>query len=156
YALLCNTTAKIGKETFAKLVERARTKENFSNLLAERSDLPPEFASLMCSWVSVELKAVLTRRFPQSASSIARAVEETALAVEPGTTSPQTSAAKLAAKLYTAGQLRCSFLIRVLNQGQLELFDHGFAKLLGLDVEVMRRVLYNDRPTMMALACRAA
>jgi hypothetical protein len=38
----------------------------------------------------------------------------------------------------------------------MELFDHGFATLLQLDVEPVRKALYGDRPHTLALACRAA
>jgi len=70
--------------------------------------------------------------------------------------SPDTSAKKVIEKLFNAGQLRASFLIRVLHQGQMDLFDHGFAALLQVDVETVRRALYENSPNEVALACRAA
>src|SRR5262249_2294655 len=63
-ALLRNTTAKIGEETFGSLVQRARESESLAQLLAERADLPPVLAHRMCEWVSGELKRMLTTRFP--------------------------------------------------------------------------------------------
>ena len=51
--------------------------------------------------------------------------------------------------------MRASFLIRVLNQGQMELFEYGFATLLEMEVTAMRRALYGDDPLKVALACRA-
>ena len=68
----------------------------------------------------------------------------------------ETSARKLIDKLANAGELRASFLMRVLREGQIELFDHGLATLLQLDVEPMRRALYGANPHLVALACRAA
>lgn len=68
----------------------------------------------------------------------------------------ESSARKLTEKLAGTGQLRASYLIRVLRQGQMELFDHGFATLLQLDVEPVRKALYGDSPQTLALACRAA
>jgi uncharacterized protein (DUF2336 family) len=65
-------------------------------------------------------------------------------------------ARKLSEKLASTGQLRASYLMRVLRQGHMELFDHGFATLLQLDVEPVRRALYGERPHTLALACRAA
>jgi hypothetical protein len=67
----------------------------------------------------------------------------------------ETSARKLVDKLASSGQLRASYLIRVLREGQIELFDHGFATLLQLDVEPMRQALYGPSPRSVALACRA-
>jgi uncharacterized protein (DUF2336 family) len=67
----------------------------------------------------------------------------------------ETNARKLIDKLARAGELRASYLIRVLREGRMELFDHGFATLLQLDVEPMRRALYGASPHSVALACRA-
>src|SRR5262249_16857634 len=55
-----------------------------------------------------------------------------------------------------SGQLKASFLIRVLQQGQMELFEQGFAALLKIDLEAMRKTLYGDSAVRVALACRAA
>ena len=68
----------------------------------------------------------------------------------------ETSARKLIDKLANAGELRASFLMRVLREGQIDLFDHGLATLLQLDVEPMRRALYGANPHFVALACLAA
>jgi hypothetical protein len=68
----------------------------------------------------------------------------------------ETSARKLIEKLAGSGQLRASYLIRVLREGQIDLFDHGLATLLQLDVEPMRQALYGPSPHPIALACRAA
>lgn len=63
---------------------------------------------------------------------------------------------KLVEKLAAAGQLRAGFLLRVLSQGKLDLFEVGFARLLNLDIPDLRRVLYDQGPRSVALACRAA
>lgn len=68
---------------------------------------------------------------------------------------PETSARKLIDKLASSGQLRASYLIRVLREGQMELFDYAFATLLQLDVEPTRKALYGETPHTVALACRA-
>ena len=67
----------------------------------------------------------------------------------------ETSARKLVDKLANSGQLKASYLIRVLREGQMELFDHAFATLLQLDVEPVRKALYGENPHAVALACRA-
>ena len=68
----------------------------------------------------------------------------------------ETSARKLIDKLASSGELRASYLIRVLREGRMELFDHAFATLLQWDVEPMRKALYGASPHPVALACRAA
>jgi uncharacterized protein (DUF2336 family) len=68
----------------------------------------------------------------------------------------ENSARKMVDKLASAGQLRSSYLMRVLREGQIELFDHAFATLLQVDVEPLRKALYGASPHAVALACRAA
>ncbi len=49
---------------------------------------------------------------------------------------------KLIEKLAAAGQLSAGFLLRVLHQGQLDLFELAFAKLLQIDLPQLRGLLY--------------
>lgn len=65
------------------------------------------------------------------------------------------NARKLIDKLAIAGQLGAGFLLRVLLQGQTELFDLAFARLLDLDVENFRTAFYAHDARNRALACRA-
>lgn len=63
---------------------------------------------------------------------------------------------RLIDKLATAEQLKAGFLLRVLQQGQLELFELAFARLLQLNDSQMRRALYETGPRPLAMACHAA
>jgi uncharacterized protein (DUF2336 family) len=155
--LLRNEGAKISHETFDTLVSRARTLESLQEPLAGRQDLPAQLATRMYVWVSGALKSALIGRYPHIAQSLARALDETSAGLQTGkpATSPD-SAKKLIDKLSVSGQLKASFLIRVLQQGQMELFEQGFATLLKIDIEAMRHILYGDGPQRVALACRAA
>ncbi|MEA2824264.1 MAG: hypothetical protein QOF03_746 [Alphaproteobacteria bacterium] len=156
-ALLRNVTAKIAAETFELLSERARRLSRLQEPLTQRPDLPPEVAQKLHAWVSGALKTALAQRYPEVSGQVSHAVEQTRAAhrnEEPPV--PEANAIKLVSKLFASGQLRSSFLIRVLNQGQMELFEHAFATLLSMDVEIMRRALYGASPTTVALACRAA
>jgi uncharacterized protein (DUF2336 family) len=155
--LVRNPSAKIGKEVFEVLSARARGSAMLHVPLIERADLPPGAAVRLFGIVSDALKSALAERYPAAASALSRAVDETAKAMREG--SPNTSeenAAKLVAKLAQGGQLRASFLLRVLSQGQMDLFEHGFAVLLDVPVDSLRHAMYRGRPRTVALACRAA
>ena len=154
--LVRNKSARIGAETFNVITERARARPALHGPLADRGDLPQQAAARLCTIVSEALKTALVQRYPQIASALSQAVDESARGLQYG--SPGTSeanAVKLVAKLAQGGQLRASFLIRVLHQGQMDLFEHGFAKLLELDVERVRSALYAEKPELTAMACRA-
>jgi uncharacterized protein (DUF2336 family) len=69
---------------------------------------------------------------------------------------PGDSADRLIDKMAQGGQLRPSFLMRVLSQGQMDLFDLGFARLVGLDAARFRKVFYQQGVRPVALACHGA
>ena len=69
---------------------------------------------------------------------------------------PADSAQKLIEKLAASGQLKAGFLMRVLSQGQIDLFDLAFARLLEVELPSFRNFFYQDGVRLVALACRAA
>jgi uncharacterized protein (DUF2336 family) len=156
-ALLRNSTAKLGWSAFEQLSERARKSSDLQEPLVRRSDLPPELAHRLTLWVSGALKTALIARYPEAAQTLGSAIGETTASFESGEPAISgVNARKLVEKLHHSGQLRASFLIRVLNQGQMELFEYAFAALLSMEPETMRKALYGDNPMTVALACRAA
>lgn len=73
----------------------------------------------------------------------------------PSTKTPSADGAqKLIDKLAASGQLKAGFLVRVLNQGQTDLFDLALAKLVDLPVIELRSRFYRGGPRAVALACR--
>ncbi|HEV2562361.1 MAG TPA: DUF2336 domain-containing protein [Rhizomicrobium sp.] len=148
--LLRNVTARIAKNTFETLVEKSRNLPNLHEPLVQRRDLPPTLATRMCDWVSDALKSYIVQNYKIAPSSIDEAAQKIQEPPEAAS-----SASKLIDKLAAAGQLRAGFLLRVLNQNQIELFETAFAKLLNLDMPNLRRVLYDQGPRSVALACRA-
>jgi uncharacterized protein (DUF2336 family) len=155
-ALLRNRSAQIGEDTFAELADRARNSETLQEPLILREDLPPVLVSRLYVWVGGALKTALLQRHPHLSRPLAAALDRTNSSLQAGKHEiSESSAQRLVVKLAASGQLGPSFLIRVLTQGQTELFDHGFATLLGVPVTSVRHALYSGRPAMIALACRA-
>jgi uncharacterized protein (DUF2336 family) len=155
-ALLRNRSAMIAEDTFAELAERSRNALALQEPLILREDLPPILVSRLYVWVAGALKTALLQRHPHLSRPLAEALDRTTASLQSGKRDiPDTSAERLVLKLAAAGQLGPSFLIRVLTQGQMELFEHGFATLLSMPVASVRRALYAGRPATVALACRA-
>ena len=152
-ALARNTSAQIAPATFERLVEKSRYFEAMQEPLAKREDLPSPLAWRMCEWVSETVRSYLTstgRLDPQGI--VTQNLRST---ISPTIRDLEANAGKLVDKLATAGQLRPGFLLRVLQQGQLDLFDLAFARLLELQVGDFRRSFYLAGPKPVALACRA-
>jgi uncharacterized protein (DUF2336 family) len=124
--------------------------------LAHRADLPPVLALEMCGWVSEALKSHLVRfhRIDPAVATSAVAQGSQSIQIQPPSDVADSSW-KLVDKLATSGQLKAGFLLRVLQQGQLDLFELAFARLLHLDYPRVKHVLYEGGPRPVAMACRA-
>jgi uncharacterized protein (DUF2336 family) len=157
-ALVRNATARITPSTFETLVTKSQKVASIQEPLAKREDLPTPLATQMCGWISDALRAHIANSHRLSPETMARALGQAVKAVTaPGGKSDKIeSCYKLVDKLAAAGQLKSGFLMRVLHQGQMDMFEVGFAKLLGFDLPAMQHLLYEDGSRPVAFACRAA
>ena len=159
-ALVRNATARISDRAFATLVEKSKALTGLQGALIHRSDLPPKLANNMCEWVSDALKDHIKANYTVAPANLEAALTDAKLAVksEPTGSSdvPADSALKLVEKLAASGQLKAGFLMRVLSQGQIDLFDLAFAKLAEMELSAFRARFYEQGAYMVALACRAA
>lgn len=157
-ALVRNATARISAIAYETLVEKSRDIATLQEPLTQRPDLPPTLATRMCDWVSDALKGYIARNYPVAPDKLTAALSEAAgvLKSEPAgpRTTPAESAHKLIEKLAISGQLKAGFLLRVLHQGQLDLFDLGLAKLTNIPLVELRLKFYDGGPRAVALACR--
>ncbi len=158
-ALVRNVTARISAAAFETLVEKSRHIEDLQGPLAHREDLPGPLASRMCEWVSDALKAHITQNYRIAPETLTAALGHAQHAVESKPAAPKVNpsegSAKLIDKLAASNQLKAGFLLRVLHQGQIDLFDLAFARLLSLPLEDARHRLYEMGPRGLALCCRA-
>jgi len=159
-ALVRNVTARISDATYNVLVEKSRAITGLAEPLVRRPDLPPQLAIQMCEWVSDALKTYIKTNYTIAARTVDSALADAnkVLKSEPAGPKdpPPDSAQKLIEKLAASGQLKAGFLMRVLSQGQADLFDLAFARLLELELEKFRPFFYQDGVRPVALACRAA
>ncbi|HVU20283.1 MAG TPA: DUF2336 domain-containing protein [Rhizomicrobium sp.] len=158
-ALVRNVTAKIPLRAFETLIEKSRQFASLQDPLVRREDLPPVLATKMSEFVSEALKIYIQRNYRVAPPKLDQAVDDAAdmLSKEPAAPKPLPGegAQKLIDKLAASGQLKAGFLMRVLHQGQIDLFDLAFAKLLNLPLAEQRKKFYESGPRPVALACRA-
>lgn len=158
-ALVRNATARIAPSTFETLVEKSRSMAAMQDPLVRREDLPSTLARRMCAWVSDALKIYLSERGKLRPEAAAAPLGAVSYALQHGAAASgsdaEINAGKLVDKLAAAGQLRAGFLVRVLQQKQMDLFDIAFGKLLELETVEFRRLFYSNGPRAVALACRA-
>lgn len=157
--LVRNATAKLSGATYETLLQKSRKYASLQEPITRRPDLPPLLAGKMCGWVSDALRTYIVQQFPIEPAKLDAALSyaEDAVNSEPvaAKPTPAESANKLIEKLFSAGQLKAGFLLRVLHQGQIDLFDLAFARMLGLPLAELRQNIYERSPKDVALACRA-
>jgi uncharacterized protein (DUF2336 family) len=159
-ALVRNVTAKISNASYETLVQKSRALTGLQEPLVKRPDMPPQLATNMCEWVSDALKTYITTHYDMAPKTVDVALHDVqrVMQSEPAAPkdTPADSAFKLIEKLAAGGQLKAGFLMRVLSQGQLDLFDLAFSKLIGVELTCFRNGFYEQGPRLVALACRAA
>jgi uncharacterized protein (DUF2336 family) len=158
-ALVRNVTAKISDTAYQALVEKSRAIAGLQEPLIRRPDLPPQLATNMCEWVSDALKTYIRTNYEVAPRRVDVALNEAnaVLRSEPPSPKdpPADSAQKLIEKMAASGQLKAGFLMRVLSQGQVDLFDLAFSRLLDVELTRFRKSFYEGGVRLVALACRA-
>jgi uncharacterized protein (DUF2336 family) len=156
-ALAGNLTADVSPHAMARLVEYARTIAALGAPLAAHPRMNSELAKALYLWVGQALRGAIVARFDidpialDAAFALSMAEAPTAK-----TKGPDPAELKLIDKLARADQLSASYLLRVLKDHQLGLFEAALAQLGRFRLEDVRRaVTSHDRPELMALACAA-
>ncbi len=157
-ALVRNATARLSGSAYERLVLKSRVLTGLQEPLARRPDLPPPLADKMCEWVSDALQTFIKTHYrlaPRQLDDALAGVRQ-AIRSEPAGPHdpPGDNAQRLIEKMARSGQLKPGFLMRVLSQGQMDLFDLGFARLAGMDVCRFRNAFYQRGARPVALACR--
>ncbi len=151
--MLENHSAQIPEFVLNQLGDMSEFVEEYQKPLLRRPFLPKPVAEKMYRWVSIALREYIVEKFevdPRNLDVDIECREETIRSIS--TESDPSS--QLVEKLYSAGELTTGFMIKSLRQGEIDLFEYAFAKLLGRSVEQIRSILYADNPEILAIACR--
>lgn len=153
-ALVHNQKARIAQDTMERLAERSRDSVALQQGVLGRPELQEDLAKRMCSFVSEALHGFITQRFAIDPIAIRKDLAMASAEAHARLTQAS-GAERLISKLHAAGQLRPGFAIKALGQGQLDVFEHAVAKLVGTTVEPVSRLLKSGDVSMLALICQA-
>ncbi len=156
-ALAGNATAEITSGSMARLVEHVRDVPALGEPLAAHPRMTAKLAEALYLWVGQALRAAIVERFDVDASALDQAIASAmADKAPPRPRGPAPAEIKLVEKLASAGQLKAGYLLRVLKEHQLGLFEAALATLGGFRADDIRKaVASGDRPELLALACAA-
>jgi len=155
--LLENPDAQISEATMEYLAEESRRVDTYQEPLLRRDDLSPALAARMYLWVSAALRSHILENFDIEPSRIDDHLEQAAGAPESqqGVPKKDKPAEFLARRLTEQRKITPDFLIQVLRQGEVPLFEALFGELSGLKAPRLQNVLYDSGGEGLAIACRA-
>lgn len=159
--LLENQDATISEATMEYLAEESQRVDSYQEPLIKRQDLQPELAERMYLWVSAALRRHILEHFDIHPGELDDHLEGVAKSISsdpqhhPSDPAAAQPAVALAEELAKQERITPDFLIQVLRQGEITLFEALFGKLSGLPVPRLQRVLYDSGGDGLAIACRA-
>ncbi len=159
--LIENPDARISESTMEYLAEESRRVDTYQEPLLKREDLKPKLAERMYLRVSAALRSYILENFEVEASHLDDQLEGVAEAIardpKQHRTRPdkQAPAEALAQRLVKQEKVTPEFLIQVLRQGEINLFEALFGALSGLKAPRLQSVLYDSGGEGLAIACRA-
>jgi uncharacterized protein (DUF2336 family) len=160
-ALLENGSAHLSKATMEYLVEQSKRVNSYQNPLVTRPDLDPQLARRMYMWVSAALRNYMVDQFDIDPRDIDERLDHTVSEITSRPVDPgedrhggPDKARELAQKLADAGQVTPEFMVRVLRQGEIPLFEAMFAIHSGLRVRLLQRIMFEPGGEALAVACK--
>ena len=159
-SLLDNRSSQISEATMEYLVEQSRSVDTYQEPLVRRYDMTPALAKRMCLWVSAAVRSFILANFEIDPTELDDVIE--GMAKEQGVLEgpeaedhPDDPTTVLARRIAEEGKLTPEFLIQVLRQGEIPLFEALFAQMTGLRQRLLRRIVYEPGGEGLVIACRA-
>ncbi len=159
--MLENSSARISKGTMEYLVYQSKRVDSYQNPLLQRPDLAPDLAKRMYWWVSAALRQHIVENYEVDLSEIDETIETAVHDViyeskEKEEKEEPPIPVVLAERLAESEAITPQLLVKVLRQGEIPLFEALFAKMTGLDVPLVRQLLFEPGGEALAMACKAA
>ncbi len=151
--LLNNHSATIDDTELEFLAMKSENIVPYQKPLLNRPFLPEHIAVKMYRWVSIALKEFISQHFDVDPGILQVDQAEREATIR-SITADSDPSQMLVDKLHRAGELSNGFLLKSLRQGEIDIFEIGFAKLLDLSRSEMQLILYGEDMQVLAVACR--
>ena len=156
--MLENPSARISRATMEYLVEQSKRVDTYQNPLLKRPDLEPQLAKRMYLWVSAALRTHIVTKFNIDVSALDETIEgaiDEAIAKHEASHARPNKPSELADRIVEEGKNSPRLLVQLLRQGEVPLFEALFAKMSGVRVRLLRRLLFEPGGEALAIVCRA-
>ena len=142
----------------AYLVDQSKRVDTYQNPLMKRPELEPELAKRMYWWVSAALRKHIVENFDVDPTELDDTLEDTvkqAIGKAAADRDKAQTPMDLADRLAESDEITPRLLVQILRQGEVPLFEALFAKLTGLRLRLVRRMLFEPGGEALAIACKA-
>ena len=156
--LLENADARISQETLTFLVEESRRVQSYREPMLLREELTPELAGRMYRWVSASLRLHILQNFdidPKVLDAGMQGSVESLITEVRARAGDGKRPVALAELLEHAAAKEPEFLVELLRDGEIPLFEGLFAEITGLGLETATRFIYQAGGEALAIACKA-
>jgi uncharacterized protein (DUF2336 family) len=161
-ALAGNGTADVSPDGMRRLVDAARRFAAVRAPLARHPRLSQSLAEQLLPFVGQDLRGVISDRFKVDATAIQSAAnsavdwaKQAAARQNVKREAEHEVDARLLAKAQASGELKPDFLVKVLKERRLALFQIALAKLGGFSLPAVKRACNSSDTEALALACAA-
>ena len=158
-SLIGNDGAKLSRETFETVVERAETSATLQAPVVNRQDTPNDLLADMMMTVGNHLRDRILAKFESVDPELveqAMAVSRARLAQRLAEDQAVAEAQKFVSAMAVRKKLDGSLLARLLREREYVRFNVAFAELTGVDYATAKRAIEQDCIDPLALVCKAA
>lgn len=156
--LIENEDARISESLMEYLVAESKHVDSFQNPLVSREDMPANLARKMYWWVSAAVRQHIVENFRVDPTEIDNSIEdvvENQIETDATSSDKPSKAARAAREIDKQGKLTEEFLVNLLKDGEVSLFEASFARATEMPIKLVRRMLYEPGGEGLAMACKA-
>ncbi len=156
--LLKDADATVSRGVMEYLVAESKRVDTFQNPLIVRHDLPSEVLDTLYWRVAAALRRHLTGRYGVDRTALDDAIEATVTAALESVREELrrlTATEALVEEMVRRRELSVPMLVQLLRQGEVSLFEAGFARVTRLNLRLVGRLLYESGGEGLAIACKA-
>ena len=157
--LVRNAGAQISRGSMENLVARSESNAVLQEPLVKRGDLPADLMHDMFWFVSSQLKEYILTEADMDESLVAEVIEETRASLTQEIDdydAKMRRGLRIVLRRERERKLNEDYMVQALRQGEREVFVAAFSRLAEIDLQTADRVLSNESPEAIAVACKAS
>ena len=157
--LVRNAGAQISRGSMENLVARSESNAVLQEPLVKRGDLPADLMHDMFWFVSSQLKEYILTEANMDESLVAEVIEETRASLTQEIDdydAKMRRGLRIVLRRERERKLNEDYMVQALRQGEREVFVAAFSRLAEIDLQTADRVLSNESPEAIAVACKAS